>query len=75
MVQILSYLQCALRQLRLKTGCLLLIKGNISVTEIISEYLLFPLVGDFNFIPLKSVSWQNFTLTIRIPSTIESTGG
>jgi hypothetical protein len=53
MVQILSYLQCALRLLRLKTGCLPLIKENISVTEVISEYLLFPLVGGFNVIPLK----------------------
>jgi hypothetical protein len=74
MVHILSYLKCALRLLRLKTGCLPLIKGNISVIEIISESLLFPLDGGFNVMPLKSVSWQNSSLSIRIPSNIESTG-
>ena len=42
--------------------------------EIISESLLFPLDGGFNVIPLKTVSWQNFSLAIRIQSAIESPG-
>jgi hypothetical protein len=53
MVLILSYLKRALRLLRLKTGCLSLIKGYISVIEIIIESLLFPLDGGFNIMPLK----------------------
>jgi len=68
-----SYLKCALRLFHLKTGCLPLIKGNIPVIEIISESRLFPLDGGFNVMLLKSVSWQNFSLSIRIPRNVEST--